>query len=86
LRPFSFEENISSFDTVENLASAGAAPTVLLFSAKAGPASRASEVAINTIFFMLSSNAKSMPDNARLEEKFPQIQRSIYDAARCVSS
>src|SRR4029078_8684430 len=60
-----FDENISSFDTVENLASAGALPTVLASSAKAGLASRASEAVISTNLFMLSSSAKSFHRQCR---------------------
>jgi hypothetical protein len=55
-RPFSLDENISSLDTVENLASAGAVPVVTLeFSAKAGLASNATDAAISANFFILSS-------------------------------
>src|SRR5690242_10517394 len=68
--PFSFEENISSFETVENLASAGAAPTVLASSANTGLASKASDAVINAIFFISSSSAELLLFNAALQRMF----------------
>src|SRR6476620_3639165 len=85
-RPFIFDENISSFETVENFASAGAVPTVLASCANAGLASMASEAVISAIFFILSSSAELILDNAGQQERFHQILRNNYDAARCVCS
>src|ERR1700761_6091899 len=72
-RPLSLDENISSLDTVENLASAGAVPVVLCSSAaKAGVASTASDAAISANFFILSSSeAIVLLLNARMERLFP---------------
>src|SRR5947208_7065827 len=63
--PFSLQLNISSFETVENLASAGAVPVVLASSANTGLASSASEAVSSAIFFMFSSSALSHDYNAR---------------------
>jgi hypothetical protein len=83
LSPFSFEENISSFDTVENLASAGAVPVVVVFlasSANAGVARMASAAAVNTSFFMLfSSSAEVLIYNAGGKHRF---RWNRHDAAR----
>src|ERR1700759_3083163 len=71
-RPFSLDENISSLDTVENLASAGALPVVLWSSAaNTGLASTASDAAISANFFILSSSeAIVLLLNARMEQWF----------------
>src|ERR1700742_282848 len=71
-RPLIFDENISSLATVENLASAGAVPVVLWSSAaKAGLASTASDAAISTNFFIVSSSeAIVLLPNARTEHLF----------------
>src|SRR5581483_10276032 len=71
-RPFSLDENISSLETVENLASAGALPVVLCSSAaKAGLASTASDAAMSANFFILSSSeAIVLLLNARTERLF----------------
>src|ERR1700760_940948 len=71
-RPFSLDENISSLDTVENLASAGALPVVLWSSAaNTGLASTASDAAISANFFILSSReAIVLLLNARMEQWF----------------
>jgi hypothetical protein len=63
------ELNISSFETVENLASAGAAPVVLASSANTGVAKTARAAVINAIFFIIvfSSIAELTIDNARME-------------------
>src|SRR5258705_9090902 len=85
LRPFNFEENISSFDTVENLASAGAVPTVLASSANTGLASMASDAAIVAIFFMSVLQCiwcMTMQDRAGCSSG----SSYHYDAARCASS
>jgi hypothetical protein len=75
LKPFSFELNISSFDTVENFASAGALPVVLDSWAKTGLASTASEAAINAILFIISFSfiAELLLYNARREQTFRNI-------------
>src|ERR1700760_1652235 len=71
-RPLIFDENISSFATVEYLASAGAVPVVvfLAFSAKTGLARIASEAVISAIFFILSSSEALSLINAALEQWF----------------
>src|SRR5882757_8980657 len=84
LRPFNFEENISSFDTVENLASAGAVPVVLASSAKTGLASKASDAASSAIFFIVSSSiAELQLYNARPKQTFRDLigEHSGCDAA-----
>src|SRR2546423_5211259 len=68
--PFSLELNISSFETVENLASAGAVPVVLASSANTGLASSASEAVSSASFFMFSSSAFSRDYNARRKRLF----------------
>src|SRR5579884_800060 len=87
-RPLILEENISSLPTDWNLASAGALPVVLCSSAaKAGVASTASEAAINTNFFILSSSeAVVLLHNAKTEHWFPRNRQSrlrMPRASRC---
>src|ERR1700719_694023 len=79
--PFSFEENISSLETVENLASAGALPVVLALSAMAGLARIASDAAINAIFFMFSSSAELPIYNERTERLCRSIRGRL--SGRC---
>src|SRR5262245_42894663 len=71
LRPFSFDENISSLDTVENFASAGAAPVDLASSAQAGAASTASEAVISAIFFIVVLQCELPLANAAGRTKVP---------------
>src|ERR1700730_3865148 len=73
LRPFSLELNISSLETVENLASGDALPTVLLSWARTGVARIASDAAINAIFFIGSSSIAYVNDNARRERTFRDL-------------
>src|SRR6185312_16404895 len=68
-RPFSLELNISSFDTVENFASAGAVPVVFDSWARTGVARIARDAAINANFF-IGSPPLLMDDNAKLEQTF----------------
>src|SRR5664279_4336332 len=87
LRPFSFELRISSFGTVENLASAGAVPVVLASSANAGLASKATDTAIMVRVFMTSSMAELLLYNARREPKFQDfLENNAQEAARRASS
>src|ERR1700749_5025947 len=82
-RPLILDENISSLETVENLASAGAVPVVLCSSAaKAGLASTAREAAISANFFILSSSeAIVLLLNARMERLFPR--KIGFASGRC---
>src|ERR1700704_4188824 len=89
LSPFSFGENISSFDTGENLASAGAVPVVLASSAKTGLASKASDAASSAIFFIVSSSIAELQFyNARSEQTFRDLigEQNAQDATRRASS
>src|ERR1700729_1604770 len=85
VRPLSFEENISSFDTVEYFASAGALPNGLGAWANAGDARTASDAVISAIFFNLSSSVDVMIYNAGCQMLFRRCG-NIHDAARWPSS